>query len=128
MAHTYEARVSASGMKLFRDALVKYLGSSGFAHMSIGGRLGAHSGHEFRRGDKLISLNVIPEGQSRFRLVVQSETLPVEPTILAAVSEAVAEFLRPFGEALPDGPPHDTLESLINELRGAFEKTTGDEG
>ena len=126
MAHTFEAVVSMAGRELFQDAFRSYLESLSFAHMGVGGRLGGLTADEFRRDNHLISLSVAREGQSHFRVVIHSETTPVEPLILDALTEGVADFLEPFWQSLTEKDSEDKLRSLIKDLRDAFHKVLGD--
>lgn len=88
-----------------------------FARMSIGDRLGAQTSHDFRRDDDLVSLSFIGTGQTYFRVLVDSESVPVVPVVLNALTEGVADFLKPFWEAIPDGPSRESLRSLIRDVR-----------
>jgi len=120
MAYTYEAVIPSDGLDLFEEAPCRYMESLSFARMSIGGRLGAQTSHEFRRDDELVSLSFIGTGQTYFRVVVDSESVPVVPVVLDALTAGVADFLEPFWEATPDGPSRESLSSLIRELRDKF--------
>ena len=82
MAYSYEAVVSIAGHEMFQDAFRRYMAGLNFHHMGIGGRLGGHTAHEFRRENRLVSLTVSDEGQSHFRIVVHSETVEVERLVL----------------------------------------------
>ena len=117
MAYTYEAVIPSAGLDLFEEAFCRYMESLSFARMSIGGRLGAQTSHEFRRDDDLVSLSFIGTGQTYFRVVVDSESVPVVPVVLDALTEGVVDFLQPFLEGTPDGPSRESLRSLIRDLR-----------
>jgi hypothetical protein len=120
MAYTYEAVIPNAGLDLFEEAFCRYMESLSFARMSIGGRLGAQTSHEFRRDDDLVSLSFIGTGQTYFRVVVDSESVSVVPVVLDALTEGVADFLEPFSKATPDGPSRESLRSLIRDLRDKF--------
>ena len=120
MGHTYEAVISAAGHELFQAAFVSYMEDLGFEHMPAHGRLGGVTSHEFRRKDQSIALTVAEHGQSQFEVVVHSESVPVEPLVLDALTEGVADFLEPFCETLSEGDPEQVLSSLIRELRESF--------
>jgi hypothetical protein len=128
MTYSYEVEVTDEHREMFVRSFLRYMEGVGFAHMSIGGRLGAYASHEFRRDEGLISLTLLAEGQSRFRLVLQSETVPVLPLALDAMTEGLADFLVPFLEALPPELSQNALISLIQRLRDAFSKAPGEEG
>ena len=121
MAKPYEAVVSKAGLELFQDSFLRYLDDSGFDHMGVGGRLGGMTAHEFRRDDHRISLSVSQEGQSHYRVVVHSDTTPVEPLVLDALTESIADFLEPFCQT-SDEEFQNRLTSLIKDLRDAFER------
>jgi hypothetical protein len=124
MAYTYEAVIPSAGLDLFEEAFCRYMESLSFARMSIGGRLGAQTSHGFRRDDDLVSLSFIGTGQTFFRVVVDSESVPVVPVVLNALTEGVSDFLEPFWEAIPDGPSRESLRSLIRDLRDKFSRAT----
>ena len=124
MAYTYEAVIPSSGLDLFEEAFCRYMECLSFARMSIGGRLGAQTSHEFRRDDDLVSLSFIGTGQTYFRVVVDSESVPVVPVVLNALTEGVSDFLEPFWEAIPDEPSRESLGSLIRDLRDKFSRAT----
>ena len=128
MADSYEALVSVPGREMFREAFCRYMDASNFMHMSVGGRLGGPSSHEFRRNDDLVSLSFLPEGQSHWRVVVHSNGVPVEPLVLDALTEGAADFLEPFCETLSEQSGEQILESLIRDLREAFERVVSSEG
>ena len=125
MAYSYEATVTNSILDIFERAFSDYMGNLGFDHMSIGGRLGGHATHEFRRDDHIVSLAHIPEGQSHTTVVVRSETVPVEQLVLDALTEGVADFLQSFCESLTDASSEEVIHSLIESLRNAFEEVIG---
>ena len=126
MVDAYEAVVSQAGLEMFRNAFSRYMEGLGFDHMSVGGRLGAPSSHEFRRERHLVSLTALAEGQSLFRLVVHSGTLDVEKLVLDVLTEGVADFLEPFCETLTDRSSEQILLSLISDLRDAFNRILSD--
>ena len=127
MAYTYEAVVTAADLDLFEKAFVGYMDGLNFGHTTVGGRLGGRVSHEFQRGDQVITLTVSSVDQSTFRIAVDSETVSVEPVILDVLTEGVADFLDPFWHALPAGPSHQTLESVIKRLRDAFAEVLEEE-
>ena len=127
MAYTYEAVIPNAGLDLFEEAFCRYMESLSFARMSIGGRLGAQTSHEFRRDDDLVSLSFIGTDQTLFRVVADSQSVPVAPLVLDALTEGVADFLEPFWEATPDGPSRESLGSLIRDLRDKFDRPNSGE-
>lgn len=116
MAYSYEVSVSAPRRELFEHAFLRYVGALEFAHMRVGGLVGGATSHEFRHGDDLISLTILAEGQDRFRLVVQSETVPVEPLIVEVLVEEAVESLELYLGALQEKLKRRVLRSLINKL------------
>ena len=128
MDYSYEAVVANAGLELFKDAFCDYMESLDFDHMSIGGRLGGRTSHEFRKGDHLLSLTVSGEGQSHFRVVVHSHTLDVEQMVLDALTEGVADFLVPFCKSLTQESFERILGASIQSLRDAFDKVSTGEG
>ena len=128
MADSYEAVVSVPGREMFREAFCRYMDASNFMHMSVGGRLGEPSYHEFKRNDDLVSLSFLAEGQSHWRVVVHSDDVPVELLVLDALTEGAADFLEPFCETLSVRSGEQILESLITDLRNAFQRVVSSEG
>lgn len=121
MAYSYEVSVSAAHRELFEQTFLRHVEALDFAHMHVSGLMGGATSHEFRRVDDLISLTILAEGQHRFRLVVQSETVPVEPLIVEVLIEDVAESLKPFLGALQGASRERVLRSLIERLREKLE-------
>ncbi len=124
MAYTYEALVRIAVFDIFELAFTTYMERVGFDHMSIG-RLGSHSAHEYRSDSDLVSLTTSPESQSRLNIVVHSNTVPVEPLVLDALTEGVADFLQSFCEYLTDRTSEETLQQLIIGLRDSFDRVIG---
>ena len=124
MAYTYEALVRIAVFDIFELAFTTYMERVGFDHMSVG-RLGSHSAHEFSSGSDLVSLTTSAESQSRVNIVVHSNTVPVEPLVLDALTEGVADFLKSFCEQLTDRSSEDTLQQLIIGLRDSFDRVVG---
>ena len=124
MAHTYEALVRIAVYDIFELAFTTYMERVGFDHMSVG-RLGSHSAHEYSSGSGLVSLTTSAESQSRVNIVVHSNTVPVEPLVLDALTEGVADFLQSFCEHLTDRSSEDTLQQLIIGLRDSFDRVVG---
>ncbi len=124
MAYAYEALVRIAVFDIFELAFTTYMDRVGFDHMSVG-RLGSHSAHEYRLGSDLVSFTTSSESQSRVNIVVHSNTVPVEPLVLDALTEGVADFLQSFCEHLTDRTSEDTLQQLITGLRDSFERIIG---
>ena len=120
MAYSYEVSVATGHRELFEVAMVRYLEDRGFAHMRVGGWPGTGTSHEFRRGDDLISLSILPDGQSLFRLIVDSESVPAEPLVLDVITEGMGEALQTFCGALSDVSSRQIVESLVKSLQDAF--------
>ena len=127
MAYSYEAVVTIAGHEMFQHAFNRYMTALKFDHMGVGGRVGGLTAHQFRRGEHLVSLSVSGEGQGSFRMVVHSDTIPVEQLVLDALTEGVADFLQPFCETFTDRSSEEILLSLIRDLRNAFERILGEE-
>ena len=119
MAYDYEAQVGIAVFDIFELAFTTYMERNGFDHMSVG-RLGSHSAHEYRLGSGLVSLTTSSKSQSRVNIVVHSNTVPVEPLVLDALTEGVADFLESFCEHLTDRTSRDTLQQLIIGLKDSF--------
>jgi hypothetical protein len=120
MAHAYEVTAPMPDRALFELAFVRYLESLGYHHMSVGGWSGGKNSHEFRRGDDIVGLSIVSEGQSDCGIVVQSETVEIEPLIVDVLTEGVADSLQAFGDALDLGEAKAKVQSLIKILRDAF--------
>ena len=127
MAYTYETVVTIAGHEMFRDAFSRYMATLKFDQMSVGGRVGGLTALQFRRDGHLASLSVSAEGQGTSRIVVHSDTLPVEQLVLDALTEGVADFLQPFCETFTDQSSEEVLRSLVEDLRNAFEKILGED-
>ena len=125
MAFSYEVTVSTAHSELFERALLRYLEERGFAHAQVGSWLSGDASHEFRRGQDQISLTILTEGQTHYRLAVQSETVLVEPLVLDVLTEQLAESLKPFSAALSTDSSRETLGRLIRDLRDAFDEVVG---
>ena len=128
MSNSYEAVILIAALEMFQEAFLRYMTGLNFDHMSVGGRLGGHGSHEFKRGDDLVSMAVSDEGQSHFRIVVHSHVIDVEQLVLDALTEGMADFLEPFCEALSDQSGEQILSSLIVDLRDAFERVVKGSG
>ena len=126
MAYSYEALVRIAVFDIFELAFTTYMERVGFNHMSVG-RLGDHSVHEYSSGSDLVSLTTSAESQSRVNIVVHSNTVPVEPLVLDALTEGVADFLQSFCEHLTERSSEDTLQQLIIGLRDSFDRVVGDD-
>ena len=124
MAYSYEALVRIAVFDIFELAFTTYLERVGFNHMSVG-RLGGHSVHEYSSDSDLVSLTTSAESQSRVNIVVHSNTVPVEPLVLDALTEGVADFLQSFCEHLTERSSEDTLQQLIIGLRDSFDRVVG---
>lgn len=124
MAKLYEATISTAALEMFQSALLRYMASLDFDHMSIGGRLGRRSVHEFKRGGDLVSLTGSNEGESHVQIAVHSETIDVEKLVLDVLTEGVADFMEPFCKGVTDRNAERVLDSLIVDLRDAFEKVS----
>ena len=122
MSDTYEVVVDTAGRQMFQEAFYTYMTRIGFAHLSVGGRLGAQSSHDYRSDHGVVSLSASTVGQSHFRLVIHSETISVEPLVLDALTEGAADFLQPFYESLSSTAGGQTLRDLITGLRDSFEE------
>ena len=54
-------------------------------------------------------------------------TIDVEQLTLNVLTEGMADFLEPFCEALSSQSSEQILNSLIGDLRSAFERVVGHE-
>ncbi|MDA1349851.1 MAG: hypothetical protein O3A47_13450 [Chloroflexi bacterium] len=124
MAKLYEADISAAALEMFQSALLRYMASLDFDHLSIGGRLGRRSVHEFKRGEEIVSLTSSHFGESEVRIAVHSQTVDVEKLVLDVLTEGVADFMEPFCKGITDRNAGRVLDSLIVDLRDAFEKVS----
>ncbi len=120
MSDTYEVVVDTAGRQMFQKTFLAYMGRVGFIRLGVGGRLGRLSSHEFRSDLGAVSLSALPEGQSHYRVVVHSETISVEPLVLDALTEGLADFLEPFCEGLSSLQDGRALRDLIRGLRDSF--------
>ena len=120
MSDTYEVVVDTAGRHMFQKAFVKYMARVGFIRLGVGGRLGGLTSHDFRSDLGVVSLNASPVSQSRHRLVVHSATISVEPLVLDALTEGLADFLEPFCEDLSSTEDGKAIRALIKGLRDSF--------
>ena len=93
MAKLYESAISIAALEMFKAALLRYMAGLDFDHLSIGGRLGRRSAHEFKRGEELVGLTSSPIGESEVRIALHSETIDVEKLVLDVLTEGVADFI-----------------------------------
>ena len=116
MQDTYEVVVTQAGKTMFQEAFYNYMTLLGFAHMSIGGRLGGLTSYDFTSEDGSVSLDITNVDQSHFKLTVQ-------PLVLDALTEGVADFIEPFYDNLDLDSAGSKLRNLIAQLRDSFEQT-----
>jgi hypothetical protein len=121
MANTFEATIPNHFASIFERGFCDYMMRLGYDRMSVGGRLGMRSMHEFRRGDHTLSLTQLPQGQGYTSIALRSETLPVEALTLDALTDGMADFLEYFGRCLEEGPAREVSQGLISTLRYAFD-------
>jgi hypothetical protein len=115
----YEAILPIAVVDIFERAMSRYMESKGFERYSIGSRLGGRSSYEFIRDDTIICLDESAEGQSRVRVVVHSQTVPVEELVLDAITEGMADLMQTLSGSM--SPTSELiLASLIARLRDAF--------
>ncbi len=121
MANTFEATIPNHFASIFERGFCDYMMRLGYDRMSLGGRLGLRSMHEFRQGDDTVSLSQLPQGQGYTSVSLRSETLPVEALTMDALTEGMADFLAYFNRGLGEGRALEVSEGLITELRYAFD-------
>ena len=122
MARMYEVSTPMLGRAVFELAFVRYLESIGYHHMRAGDWAGGQTSHEFRRGDDLVALSIVPEGHPDCRTVVESDTVRVESLVVDVLTEGLADSLQVFSDALHGG---DGKETLVRALRDAFPRDPG---
>ena len=120
MAHVYEVSTPMLGRAVFELAFVRYLESIGYHHLRAGGLAGSQTSHEFQRGDEFVALAIVAEGQGDCHIVVESDTVPVEPLVVEVLTEGLADSLQVFGNALNVGAEKEKMMSLARALRDAF--------
>ena len=120
MSDTYEVVVDSAGRRMFQDCFLRYMDRVGFRHLGVGGRLGALSVHDFQSDLGIVSMSALTEGQSRFRMVVSSEAVAVQPLVLDALTEGIADFLEPFCDGLSSTEDGRAIRDLIKGLRDSF--------
>ena len=59
MQDTYEVVVTQAGKTMFQEAFYNYMALLGFAHMSIGGRLGGLTSYDFTSDSGTVSLDFL---------------------------------------------------------------------
>ena len=121
MANTFEATIPNHFASIFERGFCDYMMRLGYDRMSLGGRLGLRSMHEFRQGNDTVSLSQLPQGQGYTSVSLRSETLPVEALTMDALTEGMADFLAYFNRGLGEGRALEVSEGLITELRYAFD-------
>ena len=120
MARMYEVSTPMLGRAVFELAFVRYLESIGYHHMRAGDWAGGQTSHEFRRGDDLVALSIVPEGHRDCRIVVESDTVQVESLVVDVLTEGLADSLQVFGDALHVEDGKEKMLSLVRALRDAF--------
>ena len=119
MSDTYEVVVNYAGRLMFEEAFIRYMKRVGFTRLSVGGRLGRLSSHDFRSELGVVGLTADPERQSAYRVVVHSESVSVTPLVLDALTEGIADFFEPFCEGL-SSENNRAIRGLIKGLRDSF--------
>ena len=122
MADSYETVIPKVARELFQDSFMRYMEGLGFDHMAIGGRLGRYSTYEFKRDDDLVSMIVSSGGMNDLLVVVHSSGIDVERLVMDALTEGLADFLDTLCEGLSDRDVRQTMRSLTDDLRDAFER------
>ena len=120
MAQMYEVSTPMLGRAVFELAFVRYLESIGYHHMRAGDWAGGQISHEFRRGDDLVALSIVPEGHRDCRIAVESDTVQVESLVVDVLTEGLADSLQVFGDALHVEDGKEKMLSLVRALRDAF--------
>ena len=105
MANTFEAVIPNHFVTIFERGFCDYMMRLGYDRMSVGGRLGLRSMHEFRRGDDTLSFSQLPQGQGYTSVRLHSETLPVDALSMDALTEGMADFMERFVRELEEGRP-----------------------
>ena len=121
MANTFETTIPNHFVTIFERGFCDYMMRLGYDRMSLGGRLGLRSMHEFRQGDDTLSLSQLPQGQGYTSVRLHSETLPVDALAMDALTEGMADFLECFNRGLEEGPSREVSWLLIAALRNAFD-------
>ena len=70
-----------------------------------------------------VSLDITNVDQSHFKLTVHSTNISVQPLVLDALTEGVADFIEPFYDNLDLDSAGSKLRNLIAQLRDSFEQT-----
>ena len=128
MADSYEAVIPKVARELFQDSFIRYMTGLDFAHIAIGGRLGRYSTHEFKRDDDLVSMIVSSGGINDLLVVVHSSGIDVERLVMDALTEGLADFLDTLCGGLSDRDVRQTMRSLTDNLRDAFERVLAESG
>ena len=121
MANTFETTIPNHFVTIFERGFCDYMMRLGYDRMSVGGRLGLRSMHEFRRGDDILSFSQLPQGQGYTSVRLHSETLPVDALSMDVLTEGMADFLECFIRGLEEGPAREVSWLLTAALRNAFD-------
>ena len=103
MARMYEVSTPMLGRAVFEFAFVRYLESIGYHHMRAGDWAGGQTSHEFRQGDDLVALSIVPEGHRDCRIAIESDTVWRRPSGRGREREDAVAGQSPAG-CLPGGP------------------------
>ena len=123
MANTFEATIPNHFVTIFERGFCDYMTRLGYDRMSLGGRLGLRSMHEFRKDDHLLSFSQLPQGQGYTSVRLHSDTLAVDALTMDVLTGGMADFLEIFVRELEEGPARDVSWLLIAALRNAFDPT-----
>ena len=123
MANRFEATIPNHFVTIFERGFCDYMMRLGYDRMSLGGRLGLRSMHEFRKDDHFLSFSQLPQGQGYTSVRLHSETLPVDALTMDALTGGMADFLEIFSRELDEGAARDVSWLMIAMLRNAFDQT-----
>ena len=114
MAYSFEVALRFSIKEIFEEAFSSHMDVLGYNRLSLSG--GEQEVRGFRRDDYLISLSVTSEEHGLYRVIVHSETVPLDDLVLAAMQEAATSLLEPLCQALTGLPSQELRETLLRNL------------
>jgi len=118
MAWSYEVAVDSAAGILFLSRLAQSLKAEGFQEVaSLRRDTSGLKVLQFRRGTHALTLAISPERGGKEKIALSSETLGLESQIVAAVTEAAAEFLSTFLSPLTLYSRLEVEEAICQRLR-----------
>ena len=115
MDYDFEVTLENRAKNLFHQAFAKHLEGLGYGQTVLGG--GGQEMLGFRRDDHLISFSVYSRGHGLHKVVVHSETVPLEDLMLASLQESAYMLLEPFCQSWTGHKDMSFKEAIAKNIR-----------